>query len=72
MNHGAFFFFSAQRHLITHSYYIQTSMSDVISSDSPSTSICHLATKSNRILVGRFNLYCHKIEGITFGADLVY
>jgi hypothetical protein len=46
--------FSAWRNSITHLCFIYTSMSD-----SPSTVICHMATKFNGILVGRFNLYCH-------------
>ena len=36
-----------------------TSMSEAISSDFLSAAICHVATKCNGILVGKFNLYCH-------------
>lgn len=31
----------------------------ILFADCPSAGICHLATKCNRILVGRFNLYCN-------------
>ena len=51
-------------------------------SDCPSAAICHMATKWNKTLVGKFNLYCriiniylwhlNKIECITFKADLMH
>ena len=52
-------------------------------SDCPSATICHTATTQNRILVGRFKLYCHitsasdvvsqqnQIGGINFRATLI-
>ena len=52
-------FFSAWRNSMTHLLFICTYMSDVIPSDCSSAAICHMATKYNGILVGRFNLYCH-------------
>ena len=52
-------FFSALRNSITHLCSICTSMSDTIVSDCPSAIRCHMATKCNRILAGKFNLYCH-------------
>ena len=42
-----------------HPCFISTSMSDAILSDCPSAAIRHTATKCNRILLGRFKLYCH-------------
>lgn len=45
---------------MTHLCFTHTSVSDAISSGCPSA--VHLPTKSNRILVERFNLYCHTIN----------
>jgi len=39
--------------------FICTPISDAILSDCPSAAVCHTATTCNRMLVGRFNLYCH-------------
>ena len=50
--------FSMWRNSFPHLCFIGTSMSDAILSDWPSAAICHIATKCNRVLVGRFNLYC--------------
>jgi len=38
------------------------SMSDTNLSDRPSAATCHMATTWSRILVGRFDLYCHTIN----------
>ena len=51
--------FSVWRNSVTYLFFICTSMSDTMLSDCPSAAICHTATTWNRILVGRFNLYCH-------------
>ena len=51
--------FSAWRNLVSHFCIICTSMTDTTVSDCPSAAICHTATTHNRILVGKFNLYCH-------------
>ena len=52
-------FSSTWRNSATYLCFVCTSMSDIILLDCPSAAICHTATKRNRILVGRFNLYCH-------------
>ena len=81
MNVSGCHFFSTRRDIMTSLCFICTSISDIILSDCPSAAICHMATKRNGILVGRFNLYCHttasgvvgqqnKVGGITFGAAL--
>ena len=77
--------FSAWRISVPHLCSIHTSISDAILSHCPSAAICCTVTICNRILVGRFNLYCHptnihlwhcgqqnKMGGITFRADLIY
>ena len=69
-------------HAETRFYFICTSTLGAVLSDCPSAAICHIchtATKWNRILAGRFNLYCsttdiasdvmgqlNEIGGITF------
>jgi len=50
--------FSAWSNSVPHLCYIPTPMLDAVVSDCPSAAICHSATTCNRILVGRFNLYC--------------
>mgnify|MGYP001859272356 CR=1 FL=1 len=50
--------FSTWRNSMTHLCFIRTPKSDILS-DCPSAAICHMATKYNGILVGRFSLYCH-------------
>ena len=52
-------FFSTWRNPITQFCFIHASMSDSILSDCPSVTICCTATKCNRILLVRFNFYCH-------------
>ena len=52
-------FYSTWRNWISSLCFILTPMSDTILSDCPSAAICHTATTFNRILVGKFNLYCH-------------
>ena len=47
------------RNSVSHLCSVHTSMSDAILSDCPSAAICHTTTEYNRILVRRFNLYCH-------------
>jgi len=77
--------FSAWRNSVTPLCSVHTSMSDAIVSDCPSVAICHTATACNRIMVGRFSLYCHttnihlrchgqqyNIGGNTFGAVLTF
>ena len=44
---------------MTHVCIIRTSISDAILSDCTSAAICHMGSKCNGIIVGRFNLYCH-------------
>ena len=51
--------FSTQRNSITHNCFSHTSMSDVILSECLLSHICHTATRCNKMLLGRFNLYCH-------------
>jgi len=48
--------FSTWRNSVTHLSFIHTSMSDTIVSDCSSAAICHIATKLNGILVGKFIL----------------
>jgi len=50
------------RNPVMHFCSIYTSMSETILSYSPSAAICCMATTCNRILVGRFNLYCHTTD----------
>ena len=52
-------FFLPWRNSFSHLCFIKTSMSDAIVSNCPSAAICHIITKCNGILVGRFTLYCH-------------
>jgi len=58
--------------------FICGSVLDTILSDNPSAAICHMTTKCNGILLGRFNLYSHThcqhntIEGITFRAAFLF
>jgi len=78
-------FFSTWRNSVTHLCFICTSTSDVILSDCLSAAICHMATKCNGILVGRFNSAIipptpstdtvdaqNKAGDITFGATVIY
>ena len=51
--------FSAWRNSVWYLCFICTSISHTIESVCPSAAICHTATKSNGILVRRFNPYCH-------------
>jgi len=51
--------FSTWRNSVTHLCFIHPSMSDAVLWDCPSAVICHMATKFDGILVGKFNLYCH-------------
>jgi len=48
-----------QQALINWMAHLCTSMSDAHLSDCSSASICHMESKHNGILVGRYNLYCH-------------
>lgn len=57
MSKGAVF--STWRNMILFYCFTRTSMSDATLSDCPSDAICHMATKYNRILSGRLNVYCH-------------
>lgn len=52
-------FFFPQRSPIPHLCFIHTFMLDTIVSDCPAAAICHMATKSNRILVRRFDPFCY-------------
>jgi len=52
-------FFSTWRNSMTYLCFIHTSVLDSILSDCPSATICHMATKCNGILVGRFSNYWH-------------
>jgi len=51
--------FTTWSNLVTRLYFIRTSTSDPILSDCSSAAMCHMATKCNRILAGRFNFCCH-------------
>ena len=51
--------FSIQRKSMSSLCFLHTFISDAILSSCPCAPICHMATKCNGILVGRFNLYCH-------------
>ena len=50
---------------MTHLSFIDTSMSDAILSDCPSAAMCCMATECNRMLLERFNLYCHTLPTST-------
>jgi len=50
---------------------IPTSTPDTILSERLSAAICHTATKRNRTLVGRFNLYCHTTPPLTLQANTI-
>jgi len=52
-------FFLPWRNSVPHLCFICTSTSGAILPDCPSAAICHTATTRNRILLGRFNRYCH-------------
>ena len=70
MSMGAIFL----RGEIAHLYFILISTSGAILSDGPSAAICHTATKCNRILAGRFNLYCHTCHQhppLTLSANII-
>ena len=77
--------FSAWRNSVTHLCFTHTSTSDNILLECPSAAFCHITAKSIRILLGRFNHYCHiihihlgylryhnKIGDVTFRAALIY
>lgn len=51
--------FSTRGNSVPHLCFICASMSETIRSDCPSTAICHIATKRNALLVGRFIHCCH-------------
>jgi len=44
---------------IPHLCFSCTPMSDAVLSDCPSAAICRTTTTCNRILLGRFSLFCH-------------
>jgi len=60
---------SAWRKSLTHLCFKHTSISDAVLLDCPSAAICCTATTYNRILVGRFNIYCHTLPLILW-ADI--
>ena len=51
--------FCIWKNSLSHLCFILISMSNANLSDCPSGAICCTATKCNRILMGRFHLYCH-------------
>jgi len=53
---GCYFFYLEE---FSSALLLHTSKSDAMLSDCPSAAICHLATKCNGVLVGRFSFYCH-------------
>lgn len=67
MNVNRCHFFSLWRNSSLCHCFLCLSISDTVLSDCFSATICCMATECNKILVGRFNLYCHNTNILLWG-----